>query len=163
MTEDRRQPVPGQKPQAVSPPQPGRIRQAHLSERRKAVGWFAMVCLLGLSLPHAKAQPLRLFETTRTHNTPGLRCWGIRGGMASKIVVFARPAAGSSALGYTVSMVAATGQPKNGYLPVLTSVGVSGWVREAEVDRDRWMGQTCVVRREANGYLTFIYGHDATP
>lgn len=125
--------------------------------------WYAVVGLLGMNVPHAEAQPLRLFETTRTHNTPGLRCWGIRGGMSSKIVVFARPFAGSPPLGYTVSMVAATGQPRDGYLPVLTSVGVSGWVREAEVERDRWTGQTCVVRREVNGHLTFSYGHGATP
>lgn len=125
--------------------------------------WCAVVGLLGMSVSQAEAQPLRLFETTRTHNTSGLRCWGIRGGMASKIVVFARPVAGSPAMGYTVSMVAATGQPRDGYLPVLTSVGVSGWVREVEVERDRWTGQTCVVRREANGHLTFSYGHGATP
>lgn len=90
--------------------------------------------------------------------TPGLRCWDIRGGMGSKIVVYARPVTGAPALGHTVSMVAATGKPVGSYLPVYTSSGVSGWVRVAEVEQDRWTGQRCVVRREANGYLTFSHG-----
>lgn len=132
------------------------------SASRKALCLLAGLSF-GAALPSALAQPLRLFETHRTYNTPGLRCWGIRGGMASKIVVYARPVPGAPALGYTVSMVAATGQPLGSFLPVLTSVGVSGWVRLAEVERDQWTGQRCVVRREANDHLTFSYGHGATP
>lgn len=127
----------------------------------------ACLLLAGLSFgaapPAALAQPLRLFETHRTYNIPGLRWWGIWGEMASKIVVYACPVPGAPALGYTVSMVAATGQPLGSFLPVLTSVGVSGWGRLAEVERDQWTGQRCVVRREANGHLTFSYGQGATP
>ena len=134
-----------------------------LSNVRCGVCCCVFVGLLGMAVSHADAQPLHLSEAHRDRNTPGLRCWGIRGGMASKIVVYSRPVAGAPALGHTVSMVAATGRPMSGYLPVLTSVGVNGWVRLAEVERDRWTGQPCVVRREANGNLTFSYGQGVAP
>ena len=120
--------------------------------------------LLLLGIPAAEAQILRLTTNQRTVNTPGLRCWGSRVGMAAPVVVFEQPLPAARPLGVTHSMVAATGRPVGGFLPVITSVGVRGFVVERDVVQDRWMTMPCVVRRNAsNGHLTFTYGYAAVP
>ena len=144
-----------------------RCRTIHRRPRR----WRALGCLLpaaGLLLapgvPAAHAQVLRLYSTMKSTNTPGLRCWGSRVGMAAPVMVYEQPLPAARSLGVTHSMVAATGAPRDGFLPVITSVGVRGFVVERDVIRDSWMKMPCVVRRNAaNGYLTFSYGLTAVP
>ena len=84
--------------------------------------------------------------------------------MAAPVVVYEQPLPAARPLGVTHSMVAATGAPRDGFLPVITSVGVRGFVVERDVMRDRWMAMPCVVRRDAGtGHLTFSYGLNAVP
>ena len=133
--------------------------------------WRALGCLLpaaglllalGASAAHAEA--LHLYSTMKSTNTPGLRCWGSRVGNATAMVVYEQPLPAARPLGITRSMVAATGAPRDGFLPVITSVGVRGFVVERDVMRDRWMAMPCVVRRNAStGHLTFSYGLNAVP
>ena len=106
--------------------------------------WRALDCLLptaglllALSVPAAHAEALHLYSTMKSTNTPRLRCWGSRVGMAAPVVVYEQPLPAARPLGITRSMVAATGAPRDGFLPVITSVGVRGFVVERDVMRDR--------------------------
>ncbi len=51
-------------------------------------------------------------------NSPGLRCWGIRGGPSARAFVFREPSTSSGRLGFLSSWVAVTGPARNGFLPV---------------------------------------------
>lgn len=92
-------------------------------------------------------------------NSPGLRCWGIRGGPSAQVYVFAGPDTVTEKLGHISSWVAVTGPGRNGFLPVEAANGTRGWVMEESIERDRWLNMRCVARREANGRITFAYGH----
>jgi hypothetical protein len=67
-------------------------------------------------------------------------------------------------LGVTHAMVAATGAPADGFVPVITGIGARGYVLERDVAQDRWLGLACFVRRDpVTGHLTFTYTAKAPP
>ncbi|MDT8316168.1 hypothetical protein [Roseomonas mucosa] len=91
-------------------------------------------------------------------NSPGLQCWGIRGGPSAQVFVFAEPDTVAQKIGRVSSWTAVTGPARNAFLPVETQTGARGWVMEESVERGRWLGMKCVARRNERGRVYFVYG-----
>ncbi|AWV20293.1 Hypothetical protein RADP37_04566 (plasmid) [Roseomonas mucosa] len=91
-------------------------------------------------------------------NSPGLRCWGIRGGPSAQVYVFAGPDTITEKLSHVSSWVAVTGPVRNGFLPTETTNGPRGWVTEESVERDRWLNMNCAARRNECGRISFAHG-----
>ena len=83
-------------------------------------------------------------------NTPGLHCRAI--GLA---MVYGEANLSSRVLGRTQSFIAVTGKEVNGFLPIITGVGIRGWVVVNQVYPENGDLGPCKVQILPNGKLLF--------
>ena len=83
-------------------------------------------------------------------NTPGIYCRAI--GLA---MVYSEAALASRVLGRTQNFIAVTGKEVNGFFPVVTGVGVRGWVLANQVYPENGNLGPCKVQVLSDGRLLF--------
>lgn len=83
-------------------------------------------------------------------NTPGVHCRAI--GLA---IVYSEASLSSRLLGRTQNFIAVTGKEVNGFFPVVTGVGIRGWVLANQVYPENGELGPCKVQVLPDGRLLF--------